>query len=299
MLRRMNDTLLVTGASGQLGRRVLELLVEQKSGAKLIAVTRTPEKLAGFAKQGVEVRKGSFDDEASLKTAFAGATRALLISTDALDRSRAEQHGRAITALQAAGVKHVVYTSVLDAKNTVMGVGPDHAGTEAFLEKSSMSFTSLRNSLYADLLLQALPNAVKSGQWITARGQAKAAFVTREDCARAAAAALSSTRTEREFIDITGPEAIDSAAIAAIASELSGKQIAHVSVPIDALIDGLVQHAKLPRPVAQFLSTFDAAVAKGELSRPSDGLKRLTGRSAQSIREFLTATRVQWAGPQA
>ncbi|MFT3707076.1 MAG: NAD(P)H-binding protein [Archangium sp.] len=292
----MSDTLLITGASGHLGRRVLELLVEQKPKAKIVAVTRTPQKLAEFAKQGIEVRQGSFDDEASMKTAFAGATRALLISTDALDRPRGEQHARGIAALQAAGVKHVIYTSVVDPKNTVMGVGPDHAFTEKALEASTMSFTSLRNSLYADLLLQALPSAVKSGQWITSRGDAKAAFVTREDCARAAAAALTATSTEREYIDITGPEAIDSNAIAAIASELSGKKIAHVSVPVDALIDGLVTHAKLPRPIAAFLATFDQAIGKGELSKPSDGLKRLTGRSAQTIREFLTANRVQWSG---
>jgi NAD(P)H dehydrogenase (quinone) len=292
----MSETLLVTGASGHLGRRVLELLLEQKVGAKIIAVTRTPEKLSAFAAKGIEVRKGSFDDEAGLKTAFAGATRALLISTDAIDKPRAEQHARGITALQAAGVKHVVYTSVLDPKNSVMGVGPDHAGTEKALENSRMSFTSLRNSLYADLLLQALAAAVKSGQWVTARGAAKAALVSREDCARAAAAALAGTSTEREYIDITGPEAIDSDAIAAIASELSGKKIVHVSVPVEALVDGLVAHAKLPRPLAQFLATFDQAIAKGELSRPADGLKRLTGRSGQTIREFLTANRVQWAG---
>lgn len=296
MLRRMSQTFLVTGASGHLGRRVLELLLEQKVAAKLVAVTRSPEKLADLAARGVEVRQGSFDQPEGLKAAFAGATRALLISTDALDKPRAEQHARAIAALQAAGAKHVVYTSVLDPKNSVMGVGPDHAGTEKALEASTMSFTSLRNSLYAELLLQALPTAVKTGQWITSRGDARAAFVTREDCARAAAAALSGTSTEREFIDITGPEALDSNAIAAIASELSGQKVTHVSVPVEALIDGLVAHAKLPRPIAAFLATFDQAIAKGELARPSDGLKRLTGRAGQTLREFLTTNRVQWSG---
>jgi NAD(P)H dehydrogenase (quinone) len=284
--------LLVTGASGQLGRRVVELLLAQDHGP-IIATTRTPGSLQELAARGVEVRRADFDDEASLVQAFRGAGRALLVSTDALDRPgrRLAQQQRAVRALAAAGVAHVVYTSLPDAASSSVSIAPDHAGTEVALVESGLDFTILRNNLYTDLLFMTLPAALASGQLVDARGNGPVAYVTREDCARAAAAALADRSAGgRRTLDVTGPAAITSAELAALASEILGREIVHVAVPADALIRGLLDHG-LPIPVAEMLASFDVAISRGELAAVSDTVQRLTGRAPQSIRDFLAQNR--------
>jgi NAD(P)H dehydrogenase (quinone) len=289
-------TLLVTGASGHLGRRVLELLLAQGTRS-IVATTRTPESLADFAAKGVEVRRADFDEEAGLAAAFAGVTRALLVSTDALDRPgrRLAQQRAAVRALEVAGVEHVVYTSLVGPVGSSIAIAPDHAGTEAAIIESRMGSTILRNNLYAELLLGSLPPALASGRLVDARGRGKVAWVTREDCARAAAAALLDGTAGRRILDVTGPAALDGDELAAIASEVFGRSIEHLSIPLDALVDGMVAHG-MPRPIAEVYATFDVAIAKGELAGPSDGVQRLTGRAPQSIRELLLANRAALAG---
>jgi NAD(P)H dehydrogenase (quinone) len=287
-----SGSLLVTGAAGQLGRRVLALLLEQKAGP-IVATTRDPAALADFAARGVEVRRADFDDAASLPSAFAGAERALLISTDAIDRPgrRLEQQQRAIAALVEAGVRHVVYTSMPRPEGSPILIAADHAGSERALQASSLDFTILRNNIYAEMLLGVLPQALASGQLVDARGDGATAFVTREDCARIAGAALANrAHGGRHVVDVTGPAALTSREVAALAAELIGRPLAHVSVPLPALVDGLVQHG-LPRPVAEIYASFDAAIARGEVAAVSDGVQRLTGKPPQSLRDFLAAHR--------
>ncbi|PTL81774.1 SDR family oxidoreductase [Vitiosangium sp. GDMCC 1.1324] len=291
------SALLVTGASGQLGRRVLELLLDRKAGP-LIATTRNPESLKEFAARGVEVRRADFDDEAGLVQAFRGAGRVLLISTDALDRPgrRIAQHRAAVRAAEAAGVKHVVYTSVPNPyPGSPVAVADDHRETEAALAASRLDFTILRNNLYLELQLQPLKSAIASGQLVDARGTGATAFVTREDCARAAAAALAEPATGRRTLDVTGPAAVTSDELAAITSELVGRKVVHVSVPPDALIQGMVEHG-LPRPVAALLASFDAGTQKGDFSGVTDTVQRLTGRAPQSVRDFLASHRAALTG---
>lgn len=134
-----------------------------RATSSIIATTRDPAKLADLADlaaRGVDVRAADFNDEASLTKAFSGADRALLVSTDALDQREAQQL-RAVKALEAAGVKHVVYTSVPNPETTLAIVGPSHAVTEKALAASKLDYTVLRNNLHADLLFASLPGAVK------------------------------------------------------------------------------------------------------------------------------------------
>jgi len=283
-------TLLVTGASGNLGRRVVELLLESEAGP-IIATTRDPAKLATFAARGVDVRTADFDDEASLAKAFAGAERALLISTDALDRPgrRKEQQLRAVKALEAAGAKYIAYTSCTTPESLLASVAPDHAATEAALATTKLEYTALRNNLYAEVLFVVLPNAIKSGKLVDAKGDGKIGWVTREDCARAAAAALVAG-TGRTAVDITGPDAIDSNELAKIAADVTGKPLTHVNVSPEALIEGMIQHG-LPKLHAEILASFDAAAAKGQLALVTDAVRKLTGRPPQSLRSFLADAR--------
>jgi NAD(P)H dehydrogenase (quinone) len=279
-------SLLVTGASGQLGKRVVELLLERGHGS-IIATTRRPDSLAALAARGVAVRAADFDDPASLATAFAGAERALLVSTDALDRPghRLAQHRAAIATLEAAGIKHVVYTSLTRADTISVGLAPDHAGTEAALRDSRLDFTVLRNNVYTDMLKGTIERAIASGELVDARADGAVGYVTREDCARAAAAALVSG-TGRRVLEITGPEAVTSAQLAILASEIGRRAVVHRSIPVEALISGMVDHG-LPRPVAEIYASFDTATAKSELSLVTSAFKELTGDEPRTVSDWL------------
>ncbi|MBJ6766079.1 SDR family oxidoreductase [Myxococcaceae bacterium JPH2] len=285
----MRKPLLVTGAAGQLGRQVLELLLAANAGP-LIATTRDPEKLRDFQARGVTVRAADFDAPDTLAQAFAGAERMLLISTDDLTRvgRRLTQHRNAVAAAVAAGVKHVVYTSLThpDASSPITFAG-DHRGTEEALAKSPLGYSVLRNNLYADLLLYTLPRALASGQLVSATGDGGVGFVTREDCARAAVAALTDGFEGRRVLDVTGPEVLTYAQVARLATELLGRPVTAVSVPREALEEGMKQ-AGLPPPLAAALASIDAGIAQGKTALVTDVVRQLTGRPAQDVRGFLT-----------
>jgi NAD(P)H dehydrogenase (quinone) len=292
MSSNSHRTLLVTGASGHLGQRVIELLLEANAG-HVIAATRTPEKLAHLAARDVEVRKADFDDPSTLTEAFAGVDRLLLISTDALDGTdrRQVQHRNAVNAAAQAGVTHVVYTSLTNPEpGSPIAIAPDHYATEQALAASSLDWTVLRNNVYTDFLLQSLPHAVATGQLVVVAGEGKTGYVTREDCARAAAAALAAHDSGRTTLDITGPAAITQAELAQIVSEVSGRPVAYVPVTADAIVAGMVA-AGLPQPVAEVYVTFGVGAADGTLAVASSAVADLTGNAPQSVHEYLAAHR--------
>ncbi|WP_394828710.1 SDR family oxidoreductase [Pendulispora albinea] len=298
--------LLVTGASGKLGRSVLDFLLAENAGP-IIATTRNPDHLKEYAAKGVEVRRADFaggdsshkdlkdlGDLGDLSQAFSGADRALLISTEPTPEpdGRLRQHLAAVKALEAAGVQHVVYTSLTNPHpGSPVSIAPDHRKTEEALAASSLGFTILRNNLYIDLLLLGLPNALATGKLVNARGDGKTAFITREDCARVAAAALTAPFSGRRTLEITGSEPLSSAEVAAIVSELAQKPLAHVSAPPEVLRAALVEH-KLPPYVAEMLVTFDIAIAKGEFAAVTNAFEELTGRAPQKVRDFLESQRL-------
>jgi NAD(P)H dehydrogenase (quinone) len=286
-----NQRLLVTGASGHLGRRVVELLLEANAG-QIIATTRNPEKLADFAERGVELRHADFNDEASLSQAFAGADRLLLISTDALDAlgTRLKQQTAAVRAAEAAGVKHVIYSSFLNAPTSPVIFAPDHAGTEKALENSSLGYTVLRYPLYADLLISGLNQAYQMGGLFKATGEGKTTYLSREDCARVAAAALNSDFQGRRILDITGSEAVSQAELAALATSITGQRLNYTAIPLEALIEGMVG-AGLPLPVAETYASIDTAIAAGTFDLASNDFEALTGQKPTSIQDFLKANK--------
>jgi len=284
------STLIVTGASGKLGRRIVQLLLD-RGGDRIIAATRTPAVLADFAARGVEVRRADFDDPASLPAAFAGGDVGMLISTDSVGHPglRIAQHRTAIRAFEAAGVRHVVYTSMVNPVGSPIAIAIDHALTEAALAESTLDFTVLRNNIYTDMLGVYLPPAIASGSLVDACGTGATAFVTREDCARVAAAVAARPTAGRQTLDVTGPAGVTRDEVAALASEILGRPIRHVSVAVPALVAGMVEHAGMPKPIAELYATFDVGAAQGYLATPSDTVQRLTGRAPQSVRDFLVA----------
>lgn len=284
-------TLLVTGASGHLGRRVVELLIEAKAG-RIIAATRSPEKLADLAAKGAEIRKADFDDPL-LADAFKGVDRLLLVSTDAVDQPgrRFAQHKAAIEAAKRAGVKHIVYTSMPKPEpGSPIPFAPDHFGTEQALAASGMSWTVLRNSWYQENLFHSLPQVLKSGKWFSAAGDGKVAHVSREDCARAAATALIAANGANARYDITGGQALSTREIARLASEATGRPIEVVPVTDEQLADGM-EAAGVPAPMVPFLVSFDTNTRAGNVALVSDAVKSLTGRAPATLQQFFAANR--------
>lgn len=289
-----SPTLLVTGASGHLGRRVIAHLLETERvpAARIIATTRRPEALAELSALGVTVRAADFDDPASLQSAFAGADRLLLISTDALMQpgQRLAQHRNAIKAAADAGVKHVLYTSMPEPERSPILFAPDHLGTEQALAASPLDWTVLRNSWYFENLLASVGHVLASGQWFSAAGAGKVAYIGREDIARATAAALASANTGTRTLTLTGGEALDTREVAALLSEVTGKPIEVIDVSIEQLTEGL-KSAGLPDALAAVYASFDANTAAGRIARVSDDFRALTGREPERYRDWLQANR--------
>lgn len=285
-----DNTLLVTGASGHLGQRVLHHLVETLSvpASHIIATTRQPERLSAWAGRGVTVRAADFNIPDTLVAAAEGADRMLLVSTDVLDQPgvRLVQHRAAIDAATRAGVRHVVYTSMPDPSASLVAFAPDHAGTEAALAASGLpGWTVLRNHWYFENLFLSLPSALATGKWYSAAGNGGIAHIARDDLALAAATALVQA-DGKQIHTLSGAQAHTTAEIAALASAVTGKPIEVVNVPLEALVQGMVAHG-LPEPVARIFASFDANTAAGKFAEVTDDYRKLTGRAPQTLEDWL------------
>src|SRR3712207_4171374 len=183
-------SIVITGASGQLGRLTAELVLDRVPASEVILTTRCPEALSDLAERGATVREADFDRAETLAEAFAGGERLLLISTDDLGR-RTAQHRDAIEAAREAGVRHVAYTSYLNpvAENPAV-ITPSHRDTEKALRESGLAWTILRNAFYAEYQVPAGAQAIATGRLVHNNGDGRIAYVSREDCAAAAAAIL-------------------------------------------------------------------------------------------------------------
>ncbi len=279
-------TVAVTGASGHLGRQVSDLLLEHLDPADVVLLTRTPETLAALAERGAVVRHADFTEPSSLADAFAGVDRALLISAVDLER-RAEQHRAAIQAAAAAGVRQLIYTSIPDpSEGNPAAVVPSHRATEEALRDSGLAWTFLRNNLYAEFQVPVVRQAIASGRLVTSAGSGRTAYVSRVDCAAAAAAVLVQDGHENRAYDITGPDAISPQDLASLATELGHRPVEVVQVDDDALIAGLIAGG-VPEAAARVVASFPAAAREGFLGGVSTAVEELTGAPPRSLRDVL------------
>ncbi|GGZ44023.1 SDR family oxidoreductase [Asticcacaulis endophyticus] len=282
------DTLLITGASGQLGQLVLKHIAS-KTGAKVIAASRDPSKL----NTKFETRAADFDKPETLPTAFAGVDRLLLISTDALavPGQRLKQHQAAIAAAKAAGVKHIVYTSLPNPEpGNLISFAPDHYGTEQAIINSGLDYTLLRNNWYAENTLMALPHAIQTGQWYTSTNGGKIGYITREDAALASASALANPPAPKATFTITGAKALSHADVAALVTEVTGKPLSVVDVSDADFKAGLIA-AGLPDFVADMLTSAEAAIRAGQLSAVTTDVQTLMGKAPTTFHDFLTTAK--------
>lgn len=280
-------TILISGAGGQLGRQVVGRLVAAGHGGRIVAGTRDPEKLGDLAGPGIEVRRLDWTDEASLPVALAGIDRLLLISGDQLPH-RAENQLRVVRAAVAAGVKHISYTSMRSPERYPhIPIAPSHLATEEAIKASGIAYAILQNLWYPDNLIDTLKRAIGAGRWDTSAPDGKVAYVSREDCAAAAAAVLAAPVAPTGTFVITGSEALSPRDIAVLATSLTGKPIEVGTLSDEQLAAGL-NAAGLPQFVIDLVVGIDKLNRDGGAAEVSSDFEKLTGRKAGSVRDWLT-----------
>jgi NAD(P)H dehydrogenase (quinone) len=288
------DKIIVSGASGQLGSLVIEELLDRKVAPEnLILVSRTPgtEHLQAYAKRGASVRFGDFNESQSLEAAYRGGTRMLLISINGGGGSRPELHKAAIDAARRAGVKHIAYTSYVNADlNEASTIAVDHRRTERILQDSGVAWTMLRNQIYANGLVDQAVQIVHDGVLVTHTPDARVAYVTREDCAAAAAAVLTTPGHENRAYDITGPDAVGPRELVALASEVSGKRLELVALS-EADYRARLAQSGTPEAAINGAVSFAAELDSPFMREPSTAVADLTGRPAKSVRALLLENR--------
>jgi NAD(P)H dehydrogenase (quinone) len=285
----MRVRIAISGASGQLGRLAAEQVLREHDPRDVILATRTPAALGELAARGADVRRADFDDPPSLRAAFAGAERLLLISGTDLER-RIAQHQAAIDAAKQAGVRHVIYTSgSKPAPPNPAAVAPSHHATEQALAASGLAYTVLRNSLYAEYQAADARRAIDTGLLVHNRGAGRVAYVARNDCAAVAAAVLLQGGHEGQVYDVTGAEPFDAAALAALYAELGGRPVAARAIDDAAFVAGLVGSSNDGhlRYGAELLASFGKAIREGYPDVRSDAVAKLTGRPPRTLREVL------------
>lgn len=284
----------ITGGSGQLARRVAELVLGQTVPDDVILTTRTPAALASLVERGVSVRRADFAEPHSLREAFLGAERLLLVSATDLGQ-RTAQHLAALDAAKAAGVRHVIYTSCLKpAPPNPAAVAPSHYATEQALMESGLIWTVLRNSLYAEYQLPEAEKALETGVLVHNRGSGAVAYVAREDCAAVAAAVLLQSGHERVVYDVTGGEAFAADDLAALYSQLGGRPVrtrALDDVDFVATLVGAATGDDHLRYGAELVASFGRSIREGYMESCSDAVAKLTGRAPLSLAQVLTPLR--------
>ncbi|MET0124705.1 MAG: SDR family oxidoreductase [Pseudomonas caspiana] len=268
---------IITGATGQLGRLVIEKLLATVPAGQVIAAVRSPEKAADLAALGVQVRHADYSQASTLDSAFKGAEKILLISSSEIGQ-RAAQHQAVIDAAKRANVKLLAYTSVLHADTSLLGLAEEHRQTEAALQKSGVPFVLLRNGWYTENYTAGVPAALEHGAVFGSAAEGRISSAARVDYADAAVAVLTSTEDQAGRVyELAGDDAYTLSVFAAEISKQTGKTVPYTDLPQADFKAALIQ-AGLPDFVAELLSDSDAAAAKGALFDDSRQLSALIGR---------------------
>ncbi|MYN18097.1 NAD(P)H-binding protein [Rugamonas sp. FT107W] len=279
--------IIVTGASGQLGRLVIARLLKTVPAAQIVAAVRDVAKAADLAAQGVQVRRADYADPASLDAAFQGATKVLLISSSELGQ-RGPQHRNVVNAAVRANAGLLAYTSVLHADASPLALAAEHRDTEAAVRASGLPYTLLRNGWYVENYTGGLGAALAHGALAGGAGEGRIAAAARADYADAAAAVLTSAGPVQQVYELAGDQAFTLAELAAELSRQSGKQIPFHNLPQQDYREMLVS-VGLPAPLADLIADSDAQAAKGALYDGSGALGKLIGRPTISLADAVKA----------
>ncbi len=279
--------IVVTAATGKLGRHVVEELLKKVPPRELAVVVRTPGKAADLAARGVQVREGDYARPETLLPALAGAEKVLLISSSEVGK-RTAQHAAVIDAAKRARPRLLAYTSLLHADTSRMGLAVEHRATEAALRASGLPIVILRNGWYLENYTENLAPALQHGAILGSAGSGRVAAASRADYAAAAAAVLTGAGHEGRTYELAGDVAFTMAELAAEVARQAGKPIAYRDLP-EAEYSAALVGAGLPKPVADLLADSDRGIARGELEDSSGDLRRLIGRPTTPLASAIAA----------
>jgi NAD(P)H dehydrogenase (quinone) len=281
-------SIVVTGATGHLGRLVVENLLERGvPAAHIVAAGRSIDKIKDLADRGVQVRAIDFDDPATLREAFQGAEKVLLVSGSEVGR-RVPQHRNAIDAASDASVGLLIYTSIANADTTTMRLAGEHQATEGALRASALPFTLLRCGWYLENYTAQIPTALRHGAVLGSAGDGRVSGAARADFAAAAAAVLAGDGHEGKVYELGGDDAFTLGELAEEISARSGQQVGYRDLPVDEYIRVLVD-AGLPAPAAEVFADSDRGIARGDLFVDSGDLSRLIGRPTTPLSDAVAA----------
>ncbi len=281
--------IIVTGATGRLGRAIVENLVARVPAGRIGASVRDPRKATDLAARGIRVREGDFDRAESLRGAFEGATQVLIVSSNAraYGGDTLAQHRTAIEAARAAGARRIVYTSHMGA-SACSAFPPmrDHDATEDMLRRSGLGWTALRHGFYAASGIGLIGDALHTGA-LEAPADGRVSWTAHDDLAEAAAVILAAAgREDGPTPPLTGSQSLDLADLAGIASELLGHPVERRTLADEDLRARLSAHGA-PAPTAEMILGLYLASRNGEFEAVDPTLERMLGRRPIGMRELI------------
>ncbi|WP_017573778.1 SDR family oxidoreductase [Nocardiopsis halotolerans] len=282
-------SVVITGATGHLGRLVVEdLLARGVRADRITATARDTARLADLADRGVRTARADFDDPASLKEALAGADTLLLVSGSEVG-GRVAQHRNVVEAARGAGVGHLVYTSAPRATDTTLVLAPEHGATEEIITASGLAYTILRNGWYNENFAQKLEEARVTGAFVGSAGQGRTASASRQDLAEAASVVLRDPGAHAGAVyELSGDTAWTYDDLAATLGELLGREVVYRDLTTEEHVAALTG-AGLDEDTARFVAALDTNTRDGELSDTTGELSRLIGRPTTPVAETLRA----------
>ncbi|EOL9004067.1 SDR family oxidoreductase [Cronobacter turicensis] len=275
----------ITGATGHLGLRVIDTLLNTVAAQEIVAIVRNPAKAATLSAKGVQVRAADYGDVAALTAALAGVEKLLLISSSEVGQ-RAPQHRNVIDAAKTAGVKLIAYTSLLHADRSPLGLADEHVATEKMLADAGIPYVLLRNGWYTENYLASVPPALEHGVFIGSAGDGKIASASRQDYAEAAAKVLTLDNQAGRVYELAGDNAWTLRDLTALLSKETGKTVAYQNLS-EADFAAALAGAGLPEGFAKLLADSDIGASKGGLFDDSRQLSALIGRPTTSLETSL------------
>jgi NAD(P)H dehydrogenase (quinone) len=279
--------IVVTGATGQLGRLVIAQLLKALPPEQIVAAVRTPAKAGDLAALGVQVREADYGRPETLGAAFAGAEKLLLISSSEIGR-RAAQHRAAIDAAKRSGIELIAYTSVLHADVSPLGLAEEHRQTEAMLREAGVPFVLLRNGWYTENYVSAVPAAAAHGALMGSAADGRISSASRADYAAAAVAVLTRSGEAGRVYELAGDAAYTLSELAAEISRQAGQPVDYKNLSEGEYKAALVGMG-LPAPLAALLADSDIGASKGGLFDEGRQLSRLIGRPTTPMRTTVAA----------
>lgn len=276
---------LVTGATGKLGSKIVDVLLKSVPASELAVSVRNPEKAEALKAKGVDVRHGDFDKPETLDEAFKGVERLLIISADGDNDTRIRQHANAVDAAERAGVSFIAYTSLADATESQNLMAPPHVETEGAIERTGISHAFLRNNWYLENELGSIQGVLAGAPWVTAARDGKVGWALQDDYAEAAANVLMADDFEQDIFELSGPLHTQAELVEAL-SDVLGREVAFQEVSLDAYAD-VMRGAGVPEGAIPIVVGIQDSIRNGSLEVESNDFELVLGRPVTPLKEAL------------